>query len=66
VNRNIIVSLSDEASGQLAVYNLLGKQLVSQKLDGHITYVQREFEPGVYVVSFTNAGKTQTAKVIVK
>lgn len=66
VNRNIIVSLSDEASGQLAVYNLLGKQLVSQKLDGHITYVQREFEPGVYVVSITNAGKTQTAKVIVK
>ena len=66
VNRNIVVRINNEVSGQLAVYNLLGKQLVSQKLDGHITYVQREFEPGVYVVSFTNAGKTQTAKVIVK
>jgi len=54
--------ISPESS--IAVYNLTGQRLVSNRLTNNTTVLNQLFQSGIYMVSVTNAGKTVTRKIV--
>lgn len=47
------------------IYNLMGKQILSEKLTGNITSINKSFNTGIYLVVVNNAGKNTIKKLTV-
>lgn len=65
MDNNQIVVNGTNGETNVAVYNEVGQRLVSQHLTASSKPIGK-FVPGVYLVTVTNAGKSTTAKVIIK
>jgi len=50
----------------LAIYNLLGKQLITTQVNGNTNFAINDLSRGVYLVSFTNGINTITKKVYIE
>jgi autotransporter-associated beta strand protein len=48
----------------VAVYNVTGQRLVSNRLTNNITVLNQSFQSGIYLVSVSNAGKTVTRRIV--
>ena len=64
-NKKLHLITSNE-SGNLAIYNLLGKQLITTQVNGNTNFAINDLSRGVYLVSFTNGINTITKKVYIE
>ena len=64
-NKKIYLITGNE-SGNLAIYNLLGKQLITTQVNGNTNFAINDLSRGVYLVSFTNGINTITKKVYIE
>ena len=58
--------ITGNESGNLAIYNLLGKQLINTQVNGNTNFAINDLSRGVYLVSFTNGINTITKKVYIE
>ena len=66
INNQITVSYTSNISDNafISVFNALGQKLESKQISTTTTVIDRGFNPGVYVVTVTNGGKSIIKKVI--
>ena len=58
--------ITGNESGNLAIYNLLGKQLINTQVIGNTNFAINDLSKGIYLVSFTSGIKTITKKVYIE
>jgi hypothetical protein len=58
--------LTGNESGNLAIYNLLGKQLINTQINGNTNFDINDLSKGIYLVTFTNGLNTITKKVYIE
>ena len=67
VNKNRQISVTSKngiVGGTISIYNAVGQLQLSETLVQSTTLIEKSFTPGVYMVSVSVAGKTNTQKVI--
>jgi hypothetical protein len=64
--QRIAIVIQGDVQGSVRVVNLLGHEVYAGSLTGNKTTIHPTFNPGIYVVSIQNKGKTMTQKVVVK
>ena len=58
--------ITGNESGNLAIYSLLGKQLINTQVNGNTNFAINDLNKGIYLVSFTNGENTITKKVYIE
>ena len=58
--------ITGNESGNLAIYNLLGKQLINTQVNGNTNFAINDLSKGIYLVSFTNGINIITKKVYIE
>jgi hypothetical protein len=58
--------ITGNESGNLAIHNLLGKQLINTQVNGNTNFDINDLSRGIYLVSFTNGRNTITKKVYIE
>ncbi len=64
-NNEILINGAGNAETTIAVYNVAGQRIYSDKLTKNSVRLANTWSPGVYMVSVSNAGKTLTKKIII-
>jgi len=64
-NKKLHIITGNE-SGNLAIHNLLGKQLINTQVNGNTNFDINDLSKGIYLVSFTNGINTITKKVYIE
>ena len=64
-NNKLHIIIGNE-SGNLAIHNLLGKQLINTQVNGNTNFDINDLSKGIYLVSFTNGINTITKKVYIE
>jgi len=62
----IYVKFANEESGHLAVYNLIGQELVSQRIDDSKVFEFQVDQKGYYLVNVNTQNYSESLKVYVK
>lgn len=63
---HIVVELNEDVLGNVQVHNIIGQELFNQKLVDKVTIINQQFSQGIYLVTVTNNGKSQTTKIILR
>jgi len=58
--------ITGNESGNLAIYNLLGEQLIATRVIGNSNFAINDLSKGIYLVSFTSGINTVTKKVYIE
>jgi hypothetical protein len=68
LNNEVIVSCPEAVTGEslVTVQNILGSQLFSAKSNTSYTKLNAIFVTGVYLVTFKNAGKITTKRIVIR
>ena len=64
-NKKLHIITGNE-SGNMAIHNLLGKQLMNTQVNGNTNFAINDLSKGIYLVSFTNVRNTITKKVYIE
>lgn len=64
-NGNVTVSLANNEAASVAVYSILGKQVLAQDLSNNSLNIT-SLQSGIYLVKVTQGGTTSTQKLVVK
>ncbi len=64
-NGQIIVNGNLNENSSVAIYNAIGQKIMSKNLTQTNAPLGSSLQPGVYIVTVSNAGKTLTRKIIV-
>ena len=64
-NGNVTVSLANNEAASVAVYSILGKQVLAQDLSNNSLNIT-SLQSGIYLIKVTQGGTTSTQKLVVK
>lgn len=66
MNNQLVINYNNElkSDATVSVYNMIGRKLVAKQILNAITVLNNNFQSGMYLVTFTNGGKTITKKIV--
>jgi hypothetical protein len=62
----VVLSGTSTPTGEITVYNLLGKEIGKQKITDLTTVISANVASGTYLVKVQTAEKTSTKKVLIE